>query len=62
MTTRWTHLDSPVGELLLTADETGALTSLSVPGQKNGRTVQEGWLRDPALPGRPGAARRLLRR
>lgn len=48
MTTRWTHLDSPVGELLLTADETGALTSLSVPGQKNGRTVQEGWLRDPA--------------
>ncbi|MDH6453814.1 MULTISPECIES: methylated-DNA--[protein]-cysteine S-methyltransferase [unclassified Streptomyces] len=48
MTTRWTHLDSPVGTLLLTADETGALTSLSVPGQKNGRTVQEGWVHDPA--------------
>ena len=47
MTTRWTRLDSPVGELLLTADETGALTSLSVPGQKNGRTVQEGWRHDP---------------
>lgn len=47
MTTHWTHCDSPVGELLLTADETGALTSLSVPGQKNGRTLQEGWLRDP---------------
>ncbi|MEU1474051.1 methylated-DNA--[protein]-cysteine S-methyltransferase [Streptomyces sp. NPDC001668] len=48
MAIRWTRLDSPVGELLLTADETGALTSLSVPGQKNGRTVQEGWLPDPA--------------
>ena len=47
MTTRWTRLDSPVGELLLTADETGALTSLSVPGQKNGRTVQESWRHDP---------------
>ena len=48
MAIRWTHLDSPVGELLLTADETGALTSLSVPGQKNGRTVQEGWIHDSA--------------
>ncbi|NEA98000.1 methylated-DNA--[protein]-cysteine S-methyltransferase [Streptomyces sp. SID13726] len=47
MSTRWTHLDSPVGPLLVTADATGALTSLSVPGQKNGRTVQEGWLHDP---------------
>ncbi|WP_329596964.1 methylated-DNA--[protein]-cysteine S-methyltransferase [Streptomyces pseudovenezuelae] len=48
MAIRWTHVDSPVGGLLLTADETGALTSLSVPGQKNGRTVQEGWVHDPA--------------
>ncbi|EDY55430.1 MULTISPECIES: methylated-DNA--[protein]-cysteine S-methyltransferase [Streptomyces] len=48
MAIRWTRLDSPVGTLLLTADETGALTSLSVPGQKNGRTVQEGWVHDPA--------------
>ncbi|MFF4036147.1 methylated-DNA--[protein]-cysteine S-methyltransferase [Streptomyces sviceus] len=48
MATRWTRLDSPVGTLLLTADESGALTSLSVPGQKNGRTVQEGWVHDPA--------------
>ncbi|WP_052424742.1 methylated-DNA--[protein]-cysteine S-methyltransferase [Streptomyces fulvoviolaceus] len=47
MNTYWTHLESPVGRLLLTADETGALTSLSFPGQKNGRTVQEGWRRDP---------------
>ncbi|MFI0509917.1 methylated-DNA--[protein]-cysteine S-methyltransferase [Streptomyces sp. WSLK1-5] len=48
MAIRWTHVDSPVGSLLLTADETGALTSLSVPGQKNGRTVQEGWVQDRA--------------
>ncbi|MGW9595292.1 methylated-DNA--[protein]-cysteine S-methyltransferase [Streptomyces chartreusis] len=46
----WTELDSPLGPLLLTADPvTGALASLSVPGQKGGRTVQDGWRRDPAL-------------
>ena len=44
-----TTLDSPVGPLLLTADETGALTSLSVPGQKGGRTPQPGWRRSPEL-------------
>ncbi|MEU0073719.1 methylated-DNA--[protein]-cysteine S-methyltransferase [Streptomyces sp. NPDC006332] len=48
METRYTTLDSPVGPLLLTAGPTGALSSLSVPGQKNGRTVQEGWRHDPA--------------
>ncbi|MGI5412210.1 methylated-DNA--[protein]-cysteine S-methyltransferase [Streptomyces chartreusis] len=48
--TPWTELDSPLGPLLLTADPaTGALASLSVPGQKGGRTVQDGWRRDPAL-------------
>ncbi|MEU9734421.1 methylated-DNA--[protein]-cysteine S-methyltransferase [Streptomyces sp. NPDC048002] len=48
MTVQWTRLDSPVGALLLTADPaTGALTSLSVPGQKGGRSVQEGWLHAP---------------
>ncbi|MGI5379142.1 methylated-DNA--[protein]-cysteine S-methyltransferase [Streptomyces sp. CA-251387] len=48
--THWTELDSPLGRLLLTADpSTGVLTSLSVPGQKGGRTVQDGWRRDPAL-------------
>ncbi|MFJ4715603.1 methylated-DNA--[protein]-cysteine S-methyltransferase [Streptomyces sp. NPDC088785] len=47
-TVRHTTLDSPLGELLLTADASGALTSLSVPGQKGGRTVQDGWVRDPA--------------
>ncbi|MFF3482609.1 methylated-DNA--[protein]-cysteine S-methyltransferase [Streptomyces sp. NPDC002701] len=47
MTTYYTTLDSPVGELLLTADESGVLTSLSVPGQKGGRTVGPGWRRTP---------------
>ncbi|MER6349391.1 methylated-DNA--[protein]-cysteine S-methyltransferase [Streptomyces sp. NPDC001595] len=55
MSTYWTHLDSPVGRLLLTADPSGALTSLSVPEQKGGRTVQEDWRRDPA-PFREAAA------
>ncbi|KUO16036.1 methylated-DNA--[protein]-cysteine S-methyltransferase [Streptomyces dysideae] len=46
----WTEFDSPLGPLLLTADPaTGALTSLSVRGQKGGRTVQDGRRRDPAL-------------
>ncbi|WP_308294993.1 methylated-DNA--[protein]-cysteine S-methyltransferase [Streptomyces sp. NK08204] len=43
----FTHLDTPVGRLLLTADADGALTSLSVPGQKGGRAVQDGWRGDP---------------
>jgi methylated-DNA-[protein]-cysteine S-methyltransferase len=48
-TTYFTTHDSPVGQLLLTADEFGALTSLSVPGQKGGRTVQPDWRRAPEL-------------
>ncbi|QKW10013.1 methylated-DNA--[protein]-cysteine S-methyltransferase [Streptomyces sp. NA04227] len=47
--TYYTVLDSPVGELLLTATESGALTSLSVPGQKGGRTLQPGWQRRPEV-------------
>ncbi|GAA4813636.1 methylated-DNA--[protein]-cysteine S-methyltransferase [Streptomyces ziwulingensis] len=47
LTTHWTAIDSPVGPLLLTAAADGALTSLSVPGQKGGRSVQEGWRSDP---------------
>ncbi|MFF3916124.1 methylated-DNA--[protein]-cysteine S-methyltransferase [Streptomyces sp. NPDC001852] len=39
-TVYWTELDAPVGRLLLTADADGALTSLSVPGQKGGQSVQ----------------------
>lgn len=45
-TVYWTQLDSPVGRLLLTADLDGVLTSLSVPGQKGGRTVRDGWRHD----------------
>ncbi|MFG2353327.1 methylated-DNA--[protein]-cysteine S-methyltransferase [Streptomyces sp. NPDC048521] len=43
----FTHLDAPVGPLLLTADADGAITSLSVPGQKGGRVVQPDWRHDP---------------
>lgn len=46
-TTYWTRLDSPLGPLLLTADSSGALTSLTLPGQKNGREVQDSWRHDP---------------
>ncbi|MFD5792627.1 methylated-DNA--[protein]-cysteine S-methyltransferase [Streptomyces diastatochromogenes] len=45
--TYWTDADTPLGRLLLTADPDGALTSLSMPGQKGGRTVQDGWRHDP---------------
>jgi methylated-DNA-[protein]-cysteine S-methyltransferase len=44
----WTRVDSPLGPLLLTADPAGALTSVSVPGRKNGPAVQEGWRHEPA--------------
>ncbi|WP_404190109.1 methylated-DNA--[protein]-cysteine S-methyltransferase [Streptomyces tauricus] len=49
MTTYHTTLDSPVGDLLLTADASGTLTSLSVPGQKGGRTVGPDWRHAPEL-------------
>ncbi|MFB7732997.1 methylated-DNA--[protein]-cysteine S-methyltransferase [Streptomyces sp. NPDC056112] len=45
-TTYWTTLDSPLCPLLLTADSSGALTSLSVPGQKGGREVRADWRHD----------------
>ncbi|MFI2432883.1 methylated-DNA--[protein]-cysteine S-methyltransferase [Streptomyces sp. NPDC018693] len=44
--TYWTRLDSPLGPLLLTADADGALTSLSLPGQKGGRVVEDGRRQD----------------
>ncbi|MET7650681.1 methylated-DNA--[protein]-cysteine S-methyltransferase [Streptomyces sp. NPDC005486] len=40
--TYWTSVESPLGPLLLTADPDSTLTSLSVPGQKGGRNVQDG--------------------
>ncbi|WP_055535442.1 methylated-DNA--[protein]-cysteine S-methyltransferase [Streptomyces graminilatus] len=46
-TVHWTFVDSPLGQLLLTADESGALTSLSVPGQKGGRSIEDGRRHDP---------------
>ncbi|MBJ6640976.1 methylated-DNA--[protein]-cysteine S-methyltransferase [Streptomyces sp. DHE7-1] len=45
--TLWTAVDTPAGRLLLTAGPDGALTSLSVPGQKGGRAVEPGWREDP---------------
>jgi methylated-DNA-[protein]-cysteine S-methyltransferase len=47
--TYYASLDSPVGQLLLTADAFGALTSLSVPGQKGGRTIRPDWRHAPDL-------------
>ncbi|MFF4359198.1 methylated-DNA--[protein]-cysteine S-methyltransferase [Streptomyces sp. NPDC001604] len=48
MSVLWSRFDSPVGPLLLTADPDGALTSVSVPGQKKGPEVQAGWRLEPA--------------
>ncbi|MER6844490.1 methylated-DNA--[protein]-cysteine S-methyltransferase [Streptomyces platensis] len=52
--TLYTTLDSPLGELLLVGEESAtapggtAIASLSVPGQKGGATVQDGWTPAPA--------------
>ncbi|MGY0064616.1 methylated-DNA--[protein]-cysteine S-methyltransferase [Streptomyces sp. LZ34] len=51
--TVYTRVDSPLGELLLVGEESKtakggtALVSLSVPGQKGGAVVQDGWRRSP---------------
>ncbi|MEW2045463.1 methylated-DNA--[protein]-cysteine S-methyltransferase [Streptomyces sp. NPDC005476] len=44
--TYWTSVESPLGPLLLTAGPDSALTSVSVPAQKGGRTVQDDWRHD----------------
>lgn len=50
--TVWTTIDSPLGELLLVGEESAtarggtALRSLSLPGQKGGAVVRDGWTRD----------------
>jgi methylated-DNA-[protein]-cysteine S-methyltransferase len=47
-----TTIDSPLGDLLLVGERSAtapggtALASLSVPGQKGGATVQDGWTED----------------
>ncbi|UQA92233.1 methylated-DNA--[protein]-cysteine S-methyltransferase [Streptomyces halobius] len=52
--TVYTTIDSPLGELLLVGERSAtapggtALASLSVPGQKGGVTVQDGWTEDTA--------------
>ncbi|MEV0522820.1 methylated-DNA--[protein]-cysteine S-methyltransferase [Streptomyces sp. NPDC050439] len=48
----YTTVESPLGELLLVGEESAtahggiALASLSLPGQKGGVVVQDGWVRD----------------
>ncbi|MGW6020284.1 methylated-DNA--[protein]-cysteine S-methyltransferase [Streptomyces sp. NPDC055099] len=48
----YTTVESPLGELLLVGEESAtahggtALASLSLPGQKGGAVVQDGWVRD----------------
>ncbi|MFE9015913.1 methylated-DNA--[protein]-cysteine S-methyltransferase [Streptomyces cyaneofuscatus] len=54
MTTVYTRVASPLGELLLVGESDGTaeglrLVSLSVPEQKGGAVVQDGWLRAPEL-------------
>ncbi|GLF97762.1 methylated-DNA--[protein]-cysteine S-methyltransferase [Streptomyces yaizuensis] len=52
--TLYTTVDSPLGELLLVGERSGTakdgivLASLSLPGQKGGAVVQDGWRRDDA--------------
>jgi methylated-DNA-[protein]-cysteine S-methyltransferase len=46
--TLYTRVASPVGELLLTAGPDGALTSLTVPGQRNAPVVRDDWRHAPA--------------
>ncbi|BDM70324.1 methylated-DNA--protein-cysteine methyltransferase [Streptomyces nigrescens] len=52
--TLYTTMDSPLGELLLVGERSRtarggtALASLSVPGQKGGVTVRDGWTGDAA--------------
>ncbi|MFF2010125.1 methylated-DNA--[protein]-cysteine S-methyltransferase [Streptomyces sp. NPDC058195] len=49
--TMYATVDSPLGALLLVGEETGdgvALASLSLPGQKGGATVRDGWTHAPA--------------
>jgi methylated-DNA-[protein]-cysteine S-methyltransferase len=53
--TSYTTLNSPVGELLLVGEDTAdgvALTSVSLPGQRNAPEPQPGWRRDPEAFGR----------
>jgi methylated-DNA-[protein]-cysteine S-methyltransferase len=46
MTTTFTSIESPVGELLLAADAEGRLTRLHFPEDPRAQTTSEGWVRD----------------
>ncbi|MFF8288400.1 methylated-DNA--[protein]-cysteine S-methyltransferase [Streptomyces sp. NPDC016309] len=50
--TLYAYVDGPLGEMLLTGEESAdggrtALASLSLPGQKGGAVVREGWRHAP---------------
>jgi methylated-DNA-[protein]-cysteine S-methyltransferase len=45
-TTRFTHVESPVGELLVTVDSAGRLTRLHFPGRTSPQPI--GWIHDEA--------------
>ncbi|MEV3992016.1 methylated-DNA--[protein]-cysteine S-methyltransferase [Streptomyces sp. NPDC049837] len=49
--TVYAHVDGPLGEMLLVGEESAdgrtALASLSLPGQKGGAVVQDGWRHAP---------------
>jgi methylated-DNA-[protein]-cysteine S-methyltransferase len=58
MTTLYTELKSPLGALLLTAED-GALTGVHFPGQKHDRPRQPDWQRDDDHPVLAGARAQL---
>jgi methylated-DNA-[protein]-cysteine S-methyltransferase len=58
MTTLYTELKSPLGTLLLTAED-GALTGVHFPGQKHDRPRQPDWQRDDDHPVLAGARAQL---
>ena len=47
MTVRYTHVDSPLGPLLLTRDEVG-ITGCYLPSGKHEQRVDDSWTRDDA--------------
>lgn len=47
MVTRYAHLPSPLGDLLLTA-EAGRITGLTFPGHRGRPTIGTDWIHDPA--------------
>lgn len=48
-TTVWTRVDSPVGELVLVGDRSGALSAVGSPDSPKGFPVDPAWERDDAV-------------